>query len=541
MTTASLPEETNERWHSSLGLSRGDRSPALSVEEQLAIRELGLRNLRRLRHHDPDASQWAAINRLVQPPQEVNASFDTTPTMRMQRAMSDAVAVLILRCADVGRVYWDWTAQEWLDLLGRNHQAFREQVSDWAEGAVRPFLCGHAYHLGGFAGFNRLGHFNRLTLACRVFGQQLVEEEIRRVRTVLTGWGHQYGQGHDKGVPSVMSRLFLLNRSPHSSDLTTAFFDRVGREDLLAFGGTKVLFAVQRAVAELGFCEAPALRSTSEVVGHAGVSPVWAEWVERWTSTTALTHRHRLHSRAALLKAGRWIAAEQPGADDPAAWTRQTCAAWIAAVDRMKVGDYVLRASSLQGRVGQPIQAGSKADLVRAVRVFFRDIQEWEWLPRRFDPQRALGLPHSINALIGPRPRVIADDIWAKLLWAGLNLEAGDIPRGKAGLVYPVELVRAITSTWLFAGQRSNEIACLRLGCIRWQHKGTPVAGDSTQILARDAVCLLDFPADKTGTAFAKPAATGGPRSCSRRRAPSSSRSRRSPADRYPCAAWPAR
>ncbi|WP_405674979.1 tyrosine-type recombinase/integrase [Streptomyces canus] len=63
----------------------------------------------------------------------------------------------------------------------------------------------------------------------------------------------------------------------------------------------------------------------------------------------------------------------------------------------------------------------------------------------------------------------------------------------------------AVTLTWLFSGQRSNEIARLRLGCVRWQHDGDPVAGNSTQILARDAVCLLDVPAHKTGTAFTKP------------------------------------
>ncbi|WP_234337144.1 tyrosine-type recombinase/integrase [Streptomyces xylophagus] len=367
---------------------------------------------------------------------------------------------------------------------------------------MRPSLCGYAYHLAGFTGFNRLGHFDRLALACRVFGRRLVEAEIGQVRTVLTGWGYQYGQDHDKGVPSVMSQLFLLNRSPHSGGLTTAFFDRVRREDLLTDGGTKVLFAVQRAVATLGYCEAPTLRSGTERAGHAGVPPTWGEWVERWTATT---HRSRLHSRAALLKAGRWVADQQLETADPAAWTRQTCAAWIAAVDRMKIGDYVMRTSSFQERLGQPLQAESKAGLVRAVRVFFRDIQDWEWLPRRFDPLRALALPRSINALIGPRPRVIADDVWAKLLWAGLNLEAHDVPRGKAGPIYPVELVRAVTLTWLFSGQRSNEIARLRLGCIRWQHDGDPVAGNSTQILARDAVCLLDVPAHKTGTAFTKP------------------------------------
>jgi integrase len=44
------------------------------------------------------------------------------------------------------------------------------------------------------------------------------------------------------------------------------------------------------------------------------------------------------------------------------------------------------------------------------------------------------------------------------------------------------------------------------VGCIRWQHDGSEITGDSDQVLARDAVCLLDVPAHKTGTAFAKPA-----------------------------------
>ena len=137
-------------------------------------------------------------------------------------------------------------------------------------------------------------------------------------------------------------------------------------------------------------------------------------------------------------------------------------------------------------------------------RAFFRDLQEWEWIPRRFDPARALSTPRSLRALIGPDPRVIADGIWAKLLWAGLNLEAADLPRAD-GRVHPVEMIRAITLTWLFSGQRSDEIARLRVGCVRWQHDGVPISGDCDQVLAQDAVCLLDVPVHKTGTAFTKP------------------------------------
>ncbi|MET9888110.1 hypothetical protein ABZZ20_34320 [Streptomyces sp. NPDC006430] len=43
------------------------------------------------------------------------------------------------------------------------------------------------------------------------------------------------------------------------------------------------------------------------------------------------------------------------------------------------------------------------------------------------------------------------------------------------------------------------------MGCIRWQHDGLPIPGDSGEVLARDAVCLLDVPTHKTGTAFTKP------------------------------------
>jgi hypothetical protein len=108
----------------------------------------------------------------------------------------------------------------------------------------------------------------------------------------------------------------------------------------------------------------------------------------------------------------RNVDTRRPEATDPATWTRQTCAAWIAALDRMRVGDYAQRTAGLTDRLGKPLEAPTKAAQLAAVRTFFRDCQEWEWLPRRFDPQRALATPPSIAALLGPNPRVIADQVW---------------------------------------------------------------------------------------------------------------------------------
>jgi integrase len=143
----------------------------------------------------------------------------------------------------------------------------------------------------------------------------------------------------------------------------------------------------------------------------------------------------------------------------------------------------------------------TKAHLIWAPRRFFNDIQEWEWIERRFDARRAFRLPRSIAALIGPEPRVIADDVWAKLMWAGLNLTGDDLPlhanRGGTGTPwYPLELVRATALVWLFSGLRTDEILRLRVGTIRWQQQTEP---------AGERVCLLDVPTSKTATAFTKP------------------------------------
>jgi integrase len=133
-----------------------------------------------------------------------------------------------------------------------------------------------------------------------------------------------------------------------------------------------------------------------------------------------------------------------------------------------------------------------------ALRTFFRDCHEWEWFPRRFDPNRSLQLPVSVKSLIGPDPRIVADDVWAKLVWAGLNLEECDLRlTGSQHHFYPLALVRAMTITWLFAGLRCDEIRRLRRECIRWRDNEDQPGGPQT--------CLIHVPVNKTGTAFVKP------------------------------------
>ena len=132
--------------------------------------------------------------------------------------------------------------------------------------------------------------------------------------------------------------------------------------------------------------------------------------------------------------------------------------------------------------------------------MFFRDLQEWGWTPRRLDPRRSFAAPRSLRALIGPKPKVIDSEVWAKLLWAGLNLEESDLTRHANGKhFYPVLLVKALCIVWLFSGLRADEIQRLRVGCTRenWNTQApSPQAA---------AICNLDVPVNKTSHAFTKP------------------------------------
>jgi hypothetical protein len=171
--------------------------------------------------------------------------------------MLDATAVVLLRCAETGRSYWAWTEEEWAALLGQDQHGFRKAAPGWADDAVRPYLAAHAFLLGGFTAFYRLGSFSRLTLAWRVFGRDRVDGEIGRIRAVLAGWGYRLGRDDDQLLPMVACQVLLLNRSPHLEALSTELFERVRRERLLPAARGNTLHAMQRAVAELGFCDPP--------------------------------------------------------------------------------------------------------------------------------------------------------------------------------------------------------------------------------------------------------------------------------------------
>lgn len=248
-TAAADQPDSHRRWKSPIEAGRYDTTPALRGSEKDAIAELGVENPRRLARHDPAVRGWRLIRRLLRPLDDAAAALRVPVTSHRRRAMLDATAVVLLRCAQTGRSFWSWTEPEWAGLIGADLHEFRAAMPRWADDAVRPYLAAHAFLLGGFTSFYRLGSFSRLALAWNIFGRDLADAEIGRIRSVLAGWGYQLGRAEDTLLPTVVCQVLLLNRSPHLEDSSTELFEWIRRERLLPAARGNTLHAMQRAVA----------------------------------------------------------------------------------------------------------------------------------------------------------------------------------------------------------------------------------------------------------------------------------------------------
>ncbi len=397
-------------------------------------------------------------------------------------------------------------------MLGKDYYAYVHQHGATAN--ARQQLIAVAYLLCSFNELGGLGRLAYFALAEKIFGCGFVNTGVAALLADLQLWGYT-SKGNLVGVRAALAEAMLAQRSPRLQDLTQDTMGRLYREadaKITRRGLTVVSYALVRR----GILREPLGRdgNTSKKgrIDHRkaaeGVPPEWWQWCERWFATSALQPASRVSIVYALFQAGRWLAREHPGITGPADWSRETAAAYVAAVNRATIGQWSAVSGPHKSRAGEPTAARSKEGVLKSIRTFFADCQEWGLITPRFQAGRALATPRPIRALIGPDPRVIADATWAKMVWAGLNLTDQDLsrPENAAGIrdghFYPARLLRALVTVWLFSGLRRNEILRLRVGCTRWQASENP---DATTMNGGGRICLLDVPVNKTGTAFTKP------------------------------------
>jgi len=437
------------------------------------------------------------LARLTQPILDVVAATGVP-----KQSGDGAIGALIFEMHRRRRSYWVWSREVWLEILCAQGQEFKNRYR-WTTTHARHALVTATYLLGLFDDFRSLGIIDRTALACRVFGRERIETQIKQVIDTIRSWG--FSRFMAKDVQWALCTVLLANKSPNLHDLSAEILSAERDVTTVHYRAASITI-LSSALKHLGVIpQALDRRYGHTRLGDArnGVDPVWIECVERWYRTSTIQENSRTRHRYLLFKAGRWVTQTHPDYTSPDRWTRELAAEWVATVCRMKRGEWVQIDDKYKRRVGQPLSAKAKAHHLSSVSAFFRDIQEWGWIRRRFDPRRSFMAPRSLRALIGPKPKVIDNDIWAKLLWAGLNLEESDLSRNGHGEhgkhFYPVPMVKALTIVWLFGGLRSDEIHRLRVGCTR-ENWNTPA-----QPAPPPAVCNLDVPVNKTSQAFTKP------------------------------------
>jgi integrase len=346
----------------------------------------------------------------------------------------------------------------------------------------------------------------RYSLTIKIFGRERVDRSIDAVHAELKRLGYT-GYFH-REVRNALCEIFLVNQNAELETLTSESLESL-RAQHCAHSLKQATFMISHAFVALGIMPSPLRPYATTPQGNRRVetdkiSPEWLSWCRRWreTSTLRLATRHSMYYR--LLVAGRWLQVTHPDVSRPDQWSRQLAAEYVAAVGQLRAGQFV--ADRRTKYPDRPLSVSSRLAHISSLRCFFTDLLLWELIPYRFDPKQTFRFPRSLALLRSHNPRIIAEDVWAKLLWAGPNLEHSDLPRSKnslggaAGPRYPISMIRAVAIVWLFAGLRKDEIARLRVGCVRHH-----AAKDEKQPGDGSSVCLLEVPANKTSGNYTKP------------------------------------
>ena len=476
-----------DTWTWPIDASQYDQAHGLTAKERLFLTVELPSRIKSSKTRQPSLD---VVERLVRPMHDVLDHIELRGVRRRS-----LVFYLLEEMGRRDRSLWAWSDAEWIEVVERRRH----------EG--NPIIAA-AFLLRGFEGlmnFPKRRQFSSY-LALQIFGFKRFAAVKKKISARLSESG--YGPRTLRKIPLTLAQLMLITRSPRIEDITeVALLQLQERNGVLE----KCVIALARLLASDGIIDQPVRRpglkskladKASEAI-LANVPYEWERLAKYWHETSTLSRTSRSRIYCQLLSVGRWLHATRPHIEGPAQWTRTVAAEAVVMCLNLKNCEWAHSTTkSWFHSAGKPMLARSKASVLSSLRTFFRDLQYWETIPRSFDPHVAFRLPRSLRALIGTDPRVIADDVWAKLIWAGLNIAAKDLPfRGKPGnndtYFYPLPLVRALSVVWLFAGLRWDEIRRLRLGCIRWQENASG-----------ERVCLLSIPISKTSTAFSKPVDT---------------------------------
>ena len=476
--------QTDMQWQWPISLDSFALTTPLTTAEQV-----NLTALLRLREKPGRVAGYASTAREQLPRIVTPIQVALSHTAYGVEQYGPVIYLFLKQMTDTGKLFTDIEETVWENAL--NNSDYGALPTATARRAQHAFLV-TLYLLKCFRSFHRLHHREATTAVRHIFGEQVFVANVNTVEQSLTALG--YSSYSSSSMPSTLAEILLFNRSPHLKHIDSEMLVHL-RATTAKPSQSRFIVRISYALFQLGILQAPLPKHprTQQVI-----SPVseWDEWCQRWEATSTLAPSTRRGIFNILRQVRLWLQQDHPQITTPQQWDRQFCLQFVDAVCHLQRGSWTKEGKTTE----QLLHASTRRKKIDAVRKFFQDLQAWEWIPRSFNPSQSLTAPAYLNAQIGPNPRIIANDIWAKLLQAALNLTEADIqplPMSGANIpAYPLAMVRAVALIWVFGGLRNDEIRRLRVGCIRFEGE---TSVDTTQI------ATLRVPANKTSGRFEKP------------------------------------
>ncbi len=438
----------------------------------------------------------------------------------------------VMRCEMVhhGKSFWDWELQEWLETLCSTWAVFSTKYGV-SNSSIRTSILDDAYLLGCVTDLRSVGIGLQITEAAKAyFGAELLREQSERVMKALVGKGYADGEHNVRLLQQGLSMLFVLNRSPYLEDISEGLLASIAVESTRM---RRISQRIAMSLQQLHILQPQPKkeRTVFSSFERIGMAQEWYEWAVAWYEQAVdLTPHIRRQYIGHLLAIGRWLWRLAPEVRTPEQWTEDLALRFRADVCSWTTGKYGSdegRRRIPAGKVGSPLKPRAIACYLTALRRFFSDLIRHPHTvadrPARritldFSPKEVLAAPQSIRrALDATAPRDIDLRVWACLTIAAATLSEGDLPQGA---LYPLSFYRALGLVWVTSARRPNEIARLRLDCVRedWDsdmhdedghqvERFVTLGGDQprTQVEREEHVtriCYLHIPAGKNRGPF---------------------------------------
>src|SRR5712672_1813332 len=128
-----------------------------------------------------------------------------------------------------GKMFWEWSLDEWMDTICPNRMLFYEKHGPMP--GCRMSIMDMAYLFGGVTDLRVMGMRAEMAETAQAyFGKTLIMEQCQRVHEALNRQGYEDSEANILSLRQGLCTLFVLNRSPHLEELSEDLVQQVSTD-----------------------------------------------------------------------------------------------------------------------------------------------------------------------------------------------------------------------------------------------------------------------------------------------------------------------